>query len=88
MPSNCSSIPCLSAPFLVIKAPTTVYLTQQAAKKYLDVDQFQREGIQLQFFNFPYYVYPQLWDNFISNLSALDLLLNCGPKARDILHCR
>jgi hypothetical protein len=66
----------------------SVYLTQQAAQKYLAVDQFRREGIQLRFFNVPSYVYPQLWGNFITNLSALDLLLNCGPKARDILHCR
>ena len=30
-------------------------------------------------------VYPQLWGGFIPNLSTLDLILNCGPKARDIL---
>jgi hypothetical protein len=26
-----------------------------------------------------------LWGDFIYNLSALDLLLNCGPKSRDIV---
>ena len=30
-------------------------------------------------------VYPQLWGDFIYNLSALDLLLNCGPKSREIV---
>jgi hypothetical protein len=30
-------------------------------------------------------VYPQLWGDFRYNLSTLDLLLNCGPKARDII---
>jgi len=26
-----------------------------------------------------------LWGDFIANLSAFDLVLNCGPKAHDIL---
>jgi hypothetical protein len=30
-------------------------------------------------------VYPQLWGNFLANLSTLDLVLNCRPKAQDIL---
>jgi hypothetical protein len=30
-------------------------------------------------------VYPRLWGDFRCNLSTLDLLLNCGTKARDII---
>jgi hypothetical protein len=30
-------------------------------------------------------VYPQLWGDFIPDLSAFDLLFNCGPKAREIV---
>jgi len=61
------------------------FLAQGAAQKYLDTNLFQEAGIQLEFFNPPSLVYPQLWGNFIPNLSAFDLIFNCGPKARDIL---
>jgi hypothetical protein len=46
---------------------------------------FAAAGISLEFFQPPSPVYPQLWGDFIPNLSAFDLLLNCGPKAKEIL---
>jgi hypothetical protein len=61
------------------------FLAQGSAKKYLKRALFERAGVTLRFFNPPDWVYPQLWGSFISNLSTLDMLLNCGPKARDIL---
>lgn len=61
------------------------FLAQGAAGKYLDADLFQRSGITLEFFRPPSPVYPQLWGDFISNLSAFDLLFNCGPRAGNIL---
>ena len=67
------------------RAGATVYLAQKAAAKYLDVGLFQQQGIEVQFINPAACVYPQLWGPFIENLSAFDLLFNCGPKAHDIL---
>jgi len=61
------------------------FLVQSAAKKYLNPDRFKAEGIGLVDIKLPALVYPQLWGNFIPNLSAFDLILNCGPKAHDIL---
>ena len=61
------------------------YLAQKSAEKYLDKDLFSRAGITLHFFTPPSPVYPQLWGAFIHNLSAFDLLFNCGPKSHDIL---
>ena len=69
------------------KIGATVYLAQVSAQKYLDRDLFLKEGIQLRFFVPPSPVYPQLWGDFIHNLSTLDLVFNCGPKAHDVL-CR
>lgn len=63
----------------------STYLARKSAGRYLDEKAFQKAGIQIQFFNPPAVVYPQLWGDFIPNLSTLDLLFNCGPKARDIL---
>jgi len=61
------------------------FMAQGPAKKYLDTNLFQEAGIQLKFFSPPSLVYPQLWGDFIPNLSAFDLIFNCGPKSHDIL---
>ncbi len=53
--------------------------------KHLDVAAMKKHGIELAPVNFHPFVYPQLWGDFIYNLSTLDLLLNCGPKSRDII---
>jgi hypothetical protein len=64
------------------------FLAQSAAAKYLDEKLFLDAGIDLAFFDPPSPVYPQLWGDFIPNLSVFDLLFNCGPKAHDILFKR
>ncbi len=61
------------------------FLAQNAALKFLNKDPFHEAGIQLRSFPPLSLVYPQLWGNSIPNLSTLDLILNCGPKAHDIL---
>jgi hypothetical protein len=61
------------------------FLAQSPAIKYLDADKFQKAGIRLTDVKPPSPVYPQLWGSFIPNLSALDLVLNCGSKAHDIM---
>jgi hypothetical protein len=60
------------------------FLAQAPAAKYLDAGAFARAGIELRFFSYPAPVYPQLWGDFIGNLSSLDLVLNCGPKCTKI----
>lgn len=61
------------------------FLAQSAAAKYLDEKLFLDAGVELVFFKPPTPVYPQLWGDFLPNLSVFDLLFNCGPKAHDIL---
>lgn len=61
------------------------FLAQTPAGKYLDIPLFESAGISVEFFQPPSPVYPQLWGDFIPNLSAFDLLFNCGPKSHDIL---
>jgi hypothetical protein len=66
-----------------LKADT--YVTLSPVEKYLDLAQFGESGIRLEFARFAPPRYPQLWGDFRYNVSALDLLLNCGPKAHGIL---
>lgn len=61
------------------------FLAQSAAQKYLDADRFADAGIRLTQFKQPSLIYPQLWGSFIPNLSALDLIFNCGPKGHHIM---
>jgi hypothetical protein len=66
----------------------STYVAQSAAQKYLFADVFERAGVELKFFRPPTRIYPQLWGDFIPDLSAFDLLFNCGPKAWDIIICK
>ncbi|MEJ2659009.1 MAG: WbqC family protein, partial [Desulfobacterales bacterium] len=61
------------------------FLVQKAARKYYDAKCLASAGIQLFNFNPTSPIYPQLWGDFIPNLSAFDLILNCGPKAHEIM---
>jgi hypothetical protein len=67
------------------KVGSADYLAQRSAEKYLDKGLFSDAGIRLHFFDPSTPVYPQLWGQFIRNLSSLDLLFNCGPKSSEIL---
>ena len=52
---------------------------------YLNVDQFRQEGIALIFQNYQHPVYPQMYGDFLSHQSVLDLIMNTGPEAGAIL---
>lgn len=57
------------------------YLSGSAARKYLNEQKFSDSGISLSYFYYYHRAYPQLWGDFIPNLSVLDLLFNCGERA-------
>ncbi len=61
------------------------FLAQKSAKKHLSSELFEKENIRLIFFNPNACIYPQLWGEFICNLSVFDLLFNCGPKSAEII---
>jgi hypothetical protein len=70
---------------ICLKLGASRFLVQKSAVKHLDSDLFLESEIQIETFKPPSLVYPQLWGNFIPNLSAFDLVFNCGSKSRDIL---
>jgi hypothetical protein len=61
------------------------YLAPAAAAKYLNAGLFEKAGIELRTVQPRSPVHPQLWSDFIPDLTSFDLLFNCGPKAREIL---
>lgn len=62
-----------------------IYLSGYAGRKYIDEGLFENEGIKVEYYNFKPPVYPQLWGDFLYNLSIIDLVLNCGDKAVEII---
>ena len=64
------------------------YLSGAAARDYLDTALFARHGIEVVWQDYVHPVYPQPHGAFVSHLSTLDLLLNCGEQSRSLLLSR
>ncbi len=65
------------------------YVSGSLAQRYLDVDQFARAGIRVEFQQYDHPVYPQAnGEQFLSHMSAIDGLFNCGggDEGREALH--
>lgn len=64
----------------------TTYVSGPAARGYLDVSLFEKDGIAVEWFNYDGYPeYQQLHSPFVHEVSIIDLVLNTGPEARDYL---
>ncbi|HIG53911.1 MAG TPA: hypothetical protein EYG11_20125 [Candidatus Latescibacteria bacterium] len=61
------------------------YLAGVDGKKYMDLDRFAAAGLRIVVQEYEHPTYPQLYGEFASHLSALDLLHNCGPESGEIL---
>jgi hypothetical protein len=61
------------------------------SRGYLDVDAFKRAGVGIKYHQFTHPEYAQVETKgteaapFLRGLSALDMLLNCGPQSRELL---
>lgn len=60
------------------KTNSQVYLSGVGAKKYNDESLFNGNGIKLIYQQYQHPTYPQLYGEFIPNLSIVDALFNCG----------
>ena len=66
----------------------TTYLSGPSAETYLDLAEFERTGIALEYKSYDYEPYQQLWGAFEGAVSILDLLMNTGPQARHFMKSR
>ena len=62
-----------------------IYLSGNGARAYNDEAAFAKNNIRLVYQEFEHPVYSQVWGDFIPNLSAVDLIFNCGPNSKDYL---
>ncbi len=70
---------------IVKKVGGSMYLSGRGGGNYQDSQKFRDSGIVLRYSDFTPPVYSQLWGDFTSGLSMIDLLFNEGPGAALIL---
>lgn len=70
------------------KVGATSYVSGPTADAYLEAEKFAAAGIGLEYKEYDYPEYPQLWGSFEPHVSVLDLLFNCGPDSRRWLKSR
>jgi len=61
------------------------YFSGFGGMNYQEENQFNKANIAVQVSDFDHPVYNQLWGDFESNLSIMDLLFNCGPESKSVL---
>ncbi|MFZ2322559.1 MAG: WbqC family protein [Ignavibacteriaceae bacterium] len=67
------------------KMNCSIYFSGFGGSKYQDEDLFVENNIKLRKTDFIHPIYPQLWGEFIPNLSVIDLIFNCGSESQNIL---
>ena len=63
----------------------STYIFGMLGKDYADVQEFEKNNIGLIFQNYNHPKYSQLYREFISYMSVIDLLFNHGPKSLEII---
>lgn len=61
------------------------YYSGAAARHYLDLNLFEEAGIDVYFQEYDHPTYPQLYGDFVTHLSALDLLMVAAGEAKKII---
>ena len=67
------------------KLDANTYIFGTLGRDYAKIDDFKNAGIHLFFQDYNHPTYRQLYGDFISNLSVIDLLFNCGPNSYKII---
>ena len=63
----------------------TTYLAGEAGPAYMDLGRFAQAGIGVEVQTYRHPQYLQRYAPFVSHLSVVDLLFNCGPESLAIL---
>jgi hypothetical protein len=61
------------------------YLAGKGGADYMNLERFEENGLKLMIQEFKHPIYPQLFNDFQSHLSIVDLLFNCGPESMKII---
>lgn len=70
---------------VLTKTSADSYLSGKSGEGYLEKEKFREQGIELVFQRFEHPTYTQRFDEFVPNLSIIDLLFNIGEKAKILI---
>ena len=62
-----------------------IFYEGSAGKDYIDLSEFDQSGIETRFQDYNHPIYKQLYGEFISHLSVIDLLFNHGQNSLNII---
>ena len=71
---------------LCMKLKAKNFIFGEQGVNYADIESFKKKEINTIFQNYKHPTYHQLHGKFISNLSIIDLLFNCGSKSLEIIN--
>tara|TARA_R110001583_G_scaffold18703_6_gene74139 strand:+ start:2490 stop:3197 length:708 start_codon:yes stop_codon:yes gene_type:complete len=69
-----------------LKADTYISSDGAGSRRYIKEEDFSDKNIKLIWQNFEHPTYKQMYGDFISHLSIVDLLFNCGDKSMEIIN--
>lgn len=61
------------------------FINGPSAKSFMDEDLFKENDIVLDYINYEYPLYPQMYGNFNHYVSVLDVIFNCGKNAPEMI---
>ncbi|MBF0483478.1 MAG: WbqC family protein [Candidatus Omnitrophica bacterium] len=70
------------------KVEADTYIAGEGCAAYMDFALFAENNIRVEVQKYQHPIYPQQWEKtekFISHLSALDIIFNCGSEAKKII---
>jgi hypothetical protein len=70
---------------ICLKLGADTYLSGIGGKEYLEEKLFERSGIKLLYQEYEHPSYMQRFQPFITDMSVIDLLFNCGEESLEIL---
>lgn len=70
---------------IVKQVGENVYISGMGGKNYIKEEKFEKEGIEIKYFGFKPFEYPQRWEGFEPYMAAIDLLFNVGAKSKHYL---
>ena len=67
------------------KVGAKTYLSGPFGRDYLDLDSFDKAGIEVIYHDYIAPEYSQLYNDFEPYMSVIDMLFNCGPQSHQLL---
>src|SRR5260370_16188823 len=61
------------------------YISGPSAKQYIELDKFEAAGVGLEYMEYRYPEYQQLYPPYDPQVSILDLLFMKGPRASELI---